>query len=190
MRPAKLIFDPEYALPLQAYRDPAWLAAEMSRIWRRDWVFAATDDICGSARATATGGSTTGGDDYLLVSLPPGFVGLLDSGSLAWQSVYPIDVGRCTVRTGIAYEPGPNELSLSGVTKWLAGFASAAAYPFVDFLPEDKAICERVQRGATGDFKPGRLVPIERVVADFGRYLDWRLNGVKPPGVHVERTIP
>ena len=34
--------------------------------------------ICGSARATATGGTTSGGDDYLLISLPPGFVGLLD----------------------------------------------------------------------------------------------------------------
>ena len=365
MRPAKLIFDPEYALPLQVYRDPAWLAEEMVSIWRRDWVFTATEDalsapgdqlpvvigdqpvlllrnrqggltalsnlcahrgtllveepvnasriqcpyhawtygddgrlltapfappgaidkeahgllayrveswhglvfvslnpdveplserfaavephvnargidglhhysdqqreevwacnwkvaiqnamesyhlfkvhrstlepyaptrgayyICGSARATATGGSTSGGDDYLLISLPPGFVGLLDSGSLAWQAVYPIDAGRCSVRTGIAYAPGPDERSFAGVTKWLAGLASAATYPFADFLPEDKAICERIQRGATGDFKPGRLVPIERVIEDFGHYLNWQLNGVEPPGVHIERAKP
>ena len=44
MRPAKLIFDPERALPLRAYRDPAWLAEEMTSIWRRDWVFATTED--------------------------------------------------------------------------------------------------------------------------------------------------
>ena len=31
----------------------------------------------GSARATVTGGTVTGGEDYLLVSLPPGFVGVL-----------------------------------------------------------------------------------------------------------------
>ena len=65
---------------------------------------------------------------------------------------------------------------------------SAAAYPMVDFLPEDKAICERVQRGVAGDFAPGRLVPMERVVADFGHYLDWRLNHVEPPPVHTETT--
>ena len=50
-----------------------------------------------------------------------------------------------------------------------------------DFLPEDKAICERVQRGVSGDFVPGPLVPMERVVADFGHYLNWRLNDVEPP---------
>ena len=362
MGPAKLTFDPEYSLPLQAYRDPAWLAEEMHSIWRRDWVFATTEDalpssgdqlpvligdqpvlllrndhgelvalsnlcahrgtllveertnakriqcpyhawtygddgrllgapftprgafdkdahclpayrveswhglvfvslnpdveplserfaavephvsaagihgwrhypdqqtevvwecnwkvsiqnamesyhlfkvhrttlepytptrgvyyICGSARATATGGSSTEGDDFLLISLPPGFVGIVVSGSFGWQSVHPVDSGRCTVRTGIAYAPRPNALSFAGVAEWLSGFMSAASYSLADFLPEDKAICERIQRGATGDFKPGRLVPIERVVADFGHYLNWRLNGVEPPAVHIER---
>ena len=65
---------------------------------------------------------------------------------------------------------------------------SVAVYPMADLLPEDKAICERVQRGVAGDFVPGRLVPIERVVADFGHYLDWRLNHVEPPPVHTETT--
>ena len=31
-------------------------------------------------------------------------------------------------------------------------------------------------------------VPMERVVADFGHYLDWRLNHVEPPPVHTETT--
>ena len=61
---------------------------------------------------------------------------------------------------------------------------SAAAYPVKDFLPEDKAICERVRRGASGDFAPGPLIPMERVVADFGHYLNWRLNDVEPPPSH------
>ena len=95
--------------------------------------------ITGSARATATGGRSKGQDDYLLISLPPNFVG-------------------------------------------------AAAYSLLDFLPEDKAICERGQRGATGDFVPGRLVPMERVVADFGHYLNWRLNHIEPPAVHTEMS--
>ncbi len=50
----------------------------------------------------------------------------------------------------------------------------------------DKAICERGQRGAAGDFEPGRLLEVERVVADFGHYLNWRINDVEPPAP-VER---
>jgi len=32
----------------------------------------------------------------------------------------------------------------------------------------------------SGNFAPGRLVPMERVV-DFGHYLNWRFNDVAPP---------
>ena len=32
------------------------------------------------------------------------------------------------------------------------------------------------------------LPPMERVVADFGHYLNWRLNHVEPPPVHTETT--
>ena len=63
-----------------------------------------------------------------------------------------------------------------------------SVYSLPDFLPEDKAICERGQRGASGDFSPGRLVPAERVVADFGHYLNWRLNNIEPPPVHTEAS--
>ncbi len=63
---------------------------------------------------------------------------------------------------------------------------NVASHTLLNFLSEDKAICERVQRGVTGNFVPGRLVPLERVVADFGHYLNWRLNEVEPPGVHSE----
>ena len=136
--------------------------------------------IAGSARATVTGGTVKGDEDYLLVSLPPGFVGVFSGGSFDWLSVYPVGVARCTVRLGSASAPGPHG-SLGRLARSISESISAAAYPVKDFLPEDKAICERVQRGASGDFAPGPLVPMERVVADFGHYLNWRLNDVEPP---------
>lgn len=145
--------------------------------------------VAGSARATATGGATKGHDDYLLISLPPGFVGVLSRGSFVWQAVHPIDTHRCTVRTGGAFAAGPRRPAgrLGRFRDWMnRTIGVAAAYSLPDFLAEDKAICERVQRGMSGHFVPGRLVPMERVVADFGHYLNWRLNDVEPPGVHVE----
>ena len=146
--------------------------------------------ITGSARATATGGRVEGQDDYLLISLPPNFVGVFSYGSFYWQAVHPEGIGRCVVRTGGAFASRRGTGSRSRVSQWITrSLDSAASYSLPDFLPEDKAICERGQRGATGDFSPGRLVPAERVVADFGHYLNWRLNGIEPPGVHVEASV-
>ena len=144
--------------------------------------------ITGSARATATGGTSKGHDDYMLVSLPPGFVGVLTRGSLVWQAVHPVDTQRCTVRTGAAFTSHRRSGGLDRVRDWISRAIGMATYALPDFLPEDKAICERVQRGIGGDFAPGQLVPIERVVADFGHYLNWRLNDVEPPAVHTEPT--
>ena len=143
--------------------------------------------IEGSARATATGGRVEGADDYLLISLPPNFVGAFNSGVFFWQAVHPLGVDRCAVRTGGGYESPGGPRTHGRLLRWITRTASSAAgYSLPDFLPEDKAICERGQRGAIGDFSPGRLVPAERVVADFGHYLNWRLNGVEPPAVHKE----
>ena len=141
--------------------------------------------ITGSARATATGGRVEGGDDYLLISLPPNFVGVLSADSLVWQTMHPRGVAQCSVRTGGAYTTPPQGSSTGRLSKWFAR-TMYDSYSLPDFLPEDKAICERGQRGASGDFTPGRLVPMERVVADFGHYLNWRLNGIDPPAVHTE----
>ena len=44
MNSPSLAFDPECALPNTAYRDQAFLAAEMAGIWRGDWVFVTTED--------------------------------------------------------------------------------------------------------------------------------------------------
>ena len=142
--------------------------------------------ITGSARATATGGTYEGKEDYLLISLPPGFVGVLTRGSFVWQAVHPIGTHRCAVRTGGTFASPRRRGALGRLGEWLArSIASGYAQP--DFLPEDKAICERIQRGVAGDFLPGRLLPVERVVADFGHYLNWRINDVEPPAVQSER---
>lgn len=134
----------------------------------------------GSARATVTGGKYKGQEDYLLLSLPPGFVGVITRDSFVWQVVAPVDTESCVVRTGGAFASQRRASQLGQIGNWLAQTA-AAVYPQSDFLREDKAICERVQRGFTGDFKPGSLLPIERVVSDFSHYLNWRLNDVEPP---------
>ena len=145
--------------------------------------------ITGSARATATGGASTNGEDYLLVSLPPGFVGVFTGGGFLWLDVHPMGARRCAVRQGVATVSRSRAGRRGRLGKRLAGMVGqAAAYVLPDFLHEDKAICELVQRGVTGDFVPGRLVPMERVVADFGHYLNWRLNDVDPPAVHSEAT--
>ena len=140
--------------------------------------------IAGSARATATGGTYKGQDDYLLISLPPAFVGVLDGDGFMWLAVHPIDTHRCTVRTGGAFASRGPATVLDRVWESVGG--GAGAHGLLEFLAEDKAICERVQRGVSGDFVPGRLVPMERVVEDFGHYLNWRLNSVEPPAVHTE----
>lgn len=134
--------------------------------------------ISGSAVATATGGKSKGQDDYVLFSLPPGFVGVLTTASLLWQVAYPVDATSCTIRTGGAFTSPPPERAGSRAAKWMTKATSAAAaLALPDFLPEDKAICERGQLGAIGDYQPGQLLGVEQVVADFGQYLDLRLNG-------------
>ena len=92
--------------------------------------------IAGSARATATGGAVKGGEHYLLVSLPPGFVGVLSGDGFDWLSVHPVDVARCTVRTGSAVAAAQG--GIGRLARSIAETVSTAAYPVADFLPEDK----------------------------------------------------
>ena len=138
--------------------------------------------ITGSARATATGGARKGEDDYLLVSLPPGFVGVLTRGSFVWLAVYPLGAHRCTVRTGGAFGSPGQQSALDKLSEWVGWVLADSGQS--DFLAEDKVICERIQRGVTGEFTPGQLLPVERVVEDFGHYLNWRINKVEPPPLH------
>ena len=76
------------------------------------------------------------------------------------------------MRTGGLW-PGPPPTGLAKLaSSMVAGWGAQQS----DFLPEDKAICERGQRAASGDFHPGRLTQLERVVDDFHRFLARRLS--------------
>lgn len=142
--------------------------------------------LSGSARATAVGHLATDGSRSVLLSLPPGFVGVVSKDSLVWLAVEPVDVDRCTIRTGGAFAHRPTSPDAGRISKWITQVGDAA-YSVMqpDFLPEDKAICERGQRGATGDFTPALLLGVEQVVRDFGHYLVWRLQRIEPPAVVV-----
>ena len=77
---------------------------------------------------------------------------------------------------GGAY-PHRSPSTQKGLARWAGSTAARIADAAVpDFLPEDKAICERGQRAAAGDFEPGVLVPMEQVVVDFHEYLADRLD--------------
>ncbi len=143
--------------------------------------------VAGSARSSVTGGAYAKRRDYRLVSIPPGFVGVLSEGSLLWLATYPTGPLSCQIRTGGAFATSENRNTLRDIGEWLTNTIEATAIP--DFLPEDKEICERVQRGMTGDFVPGQLLSVERVVSDFNHYYNWRLNGVEPPPAHCERSV-
>ena len=101
---------------------------------------------------------------YVLVSLPPSFVGILSHDSLAWIGIYPSGATECTVRTGA--------LSIqASVSQSEEEFTAA-------FLAEDKMICERAQKGmASTHGRGGSLLGAERVVVDFHQYLASRISG-------------
>lgn len=147
--------------------------------------------IVGSADGTATGGASLHGDDYILISLPPNFVGVITNKSLLWQAVEPLAHDRSLVITGGAYQAkSPSEDS--GLSKWFnraAAKATSAVTP--DFLPEDKEICERGQRSAIGDFEPGPILAVEQVLVDFHHFLARQLHGaeVPPPRTSAEVGI-
>jgi len=147
--------------------------------------------LAGSARSTATANPGTDGSLSVLVSLPPNFVGVVSTAGLIWLAVDTVATDRCIIRTGGAFTATPPAPDAGRLKKLVAGAASAAyGMTLPDFLPEDKAICERGQRGAGGDFVPGQLLEVERVVIDFGHYLAWRLHGVAPPAVFTNPDAP
>ena len=140
--------------------------------------------IEGSARWTVTGGYYTdikgplnagalpelaAGKGYLLVSIPPSFVGILTSDSWGWLSVRPQSADRSIVAAAALRMGKP------GMMERLAGNDAAAEFTKA-FFAEDKHICERGQRGmASRHSSGGQLVELERVVVDFHHYLAWRL---------------
>ena len=134
--------------------------------------------LTGRLLAGLFGGGGEGGDRYTLVSIPPSFVGIVTRDSWDWLAVHPLSPTATRVFTGSLAKARPDF-----VTRMVSdGFATA-------FLEEDRAICERAQAGMNARRSAGgRLVPLERVVADFHHYLGWRLLGEEPPPPHVERA--
>ena len=122
-------------------------------------------------------GSNSGGDHYTLVSIPPSFVGIVTQESWDWLVALPLTPTSTRVLQGSLTRSRPDAITqaVSG------GFATA-------FLEEDRAICERAQRGMVARHSMGgQLLPIERVVVDFHHYLGWRMLGEEPPSQHLER---
>lgn len=117
---------------------------------------------------------------YLLISLPPSFVGIMDYSSLGWISVYPTGSDQCHIRSGALTEGG-----YGSEDKDSQAFTEA-------FFAEDKAICERVQKGMYSQKgRGGKLVEMERVVVDFHQFLASRLFGsaVDPFVDHSANTV-
>ena len=143
----------------------------------------------GSADGTATGGSQQGDSDYVLISLPPNFVGVISGRSFVYQVVEPVTASRSRIVAGGAFESkDPAKVgTLAGFLSMATSRLSESMLP--DFLPEDKWICERGQRAATGDFDPGTIVPMEQVIVDFHHYLNRQLHDVTPPPVTTSATV-
>lgn len=97
---------------------------------------------------------------YLLIFLPPGFIGILTYESFDWISVLPDGPEHCTVRVG-------------GMSDSAPGDDNSPEQQFAaQFLQEDKDICERVQQGMkSSHHKGGKLLEMERIVIDFHQYL-------------------
>lgn len=100
---------------------------------------------------------------YLLVFLPPSFVGILDADSFSWLQILPDGATGCRVQSGgIAQESGT-------VSQMEKEFNDA-------FMAEDKAIVERVQRGVMSpSAMGGKLVDMEQILVDFRFFLGSRL---------------
>ena len=131
--------------------------------------------VVGQLLSRLSGGGI-GGDHYVLISIPPSFVGVATRDSWDWIVAHPLSPTSTHVFQGTLMRSSPDR-----VTQAVSdGYATA-------FLEEDRAICERAQAGMAAKLsRGGRLVPLERVVVDFHHYLAWRLTGESPPERYVE----
>ena len=146
--------------------------------------------VAGSSEWSLTGGAMVGEtssimdwitgkppeimNHYLLISLPPSFVGIMSYDSFGWISVLPIDSEHSTIRAGAAIEAGQGNESEESIN-----FTQA-------FFAEDKWICERVQKGMASQCGlGGKLIDKERIVVDFHQFLASRLFDC-PPTEHFD----
>ncbi|MCG8463977.1 MAG: aromatic ring-hydroxylating dioxygenase subunit alpha [Xanthomonadales bacterium] len=109
-------------------------------------------------------GSEVPKDHYYLIALPPGFVAIITYDALAWISIRPINAFESRVESGaLAADEGREDAESVAFTQ--------------QFFAEDKAICERVQRGVNSAYaEGGALVSLEQVLVDFYAYLAARIT--------------
>ena len=99
---------------------------------------------------------------YLLIFLPPGFIGIMTYESFDWIQVRPHGHDQCSIHTW-------------GISTSSQGSGRDAEFVKA-FYAEDKWICERVQKSMTSQLsRGGKLVELERIVTDFHQYLAKRL---------------
>lgn len=99
-------------------------------------------------------------NQYMLIYLPPGFIGILSYDSFDWIAVTPDGPENCFVQGG-----GMSEHASGENGKGSDAFTAA-------FLQEDKDICELVQSGmGSRHHQGGNLLEVERIVVDFHQYL-------------------
>jgi len=110
-----------------------------------------------------TGESAKIYDHYILISLPPSFVGILTYESFDWIRVLPESLDSCSIQSGGMSTATPDKHS--------------EEQQFVEtFFAEDKAICERIQLGMLAEKSSGgKLIHMERVLVDFHHYLAYKL---------------
>ncbi|TQV87157.1 aromatic ring-hydroxylating oxygenase subunit alpha [Aliikangiella coralliicola] len=116
-----------------------------------------------------TGDSPEVYNHYLLISLPPSFVGILTYGSFDWLQILPKGPLSSVVSQGglSNYFVSKGEVNQDQLTQ--------------DFLEEDKLICERVQRGMHSRIaQGGKLVSMENILVDFRQFLASRLFDSTP----------
>jgi phenylpropionate dioxygenase-like ring-hydroxylating dioxygenase large terminal subunit len=122
-------------------------------------------------RGAAAAEDGIGERGLLIVGIYPNLVLALTPEHLTWFAFRPLGHDRTPVVVG-----------MSAVAELPAGAREAAAEGFratiQAILDEDRRSCAGVQRGLSmADAASGRLMPIERPIAEFVRYLDTRLNG-------------
>lgn len=102
-------------------------------------------------------------DYYVLLSLAPNFVGILNHESLSWIAIFPTGEENC-------------EVHIAGVNPYGTGGSKDEQEFTQAFLAEDKEICEMVQTNMHSHYaKGGKLLDIERIVVDFHHYIASRV---------------
>lgn len=106
-------------------------------------------------------------EHYLLVSLPPNFVGVITYDSFAWIQVFPTSATTCEIRSG-------------GLTEGSSARNKVITDEKVEeFLKEDKWICERVMKGMRSSLQQGgKLVSMEKILVEFRAFIGSRMFGL------------